>query len=226
MTALVNDTVIGSGSTGQMEWSLGEVISYISRGVTLAPGDVIGSGTVPTCTLVEHLSMTALDSFPGWLHDGDVVTLQVEGLGETRLPVRRATRHIRWMLGPTPMPCPRPVGSTGRHRTPCTGGRTRSPTGCGRGRCQWRIRVEQRRAGRRRRRALLVDTLFDLALTREMLTAMKPITDRAPITDALITHSNGDHTHGNQLLDASVRIIAAKAPPRRSRTGWRRRCWP
>ena len=57
--------------------------------------------------------------------------------------------------------------------------------------------------------SLLVDTLFDLALTREMLTAMKPITDRAPITDALITHSNGDHTHGNQLLDASVRIIAA-----------------
>jgi len=58
--------------------------------------------------------------------------------------------------------------------------------------------------------SLLVDTLFDLALTREMLTAMTPITDRAPITDALITHSNGDHTHGNQLLDASVRIIAAK----------------
>ena len=43
-----------------------------------------------------------------------------------------------------------------------------------------------------------------------MLTAMKPVTDRAPVTDALITHSNGDHTHGNQLLDGSVRIIAAK----------------
>ncbi len=57
--------------------------------------------------------------------------------------------------------------------------------------------------------SLLVDTLFDLPLTREMLAAMKPITDGAPITDALITHSNGDHTHGNQLLDASVRIIAA-----------------
>jgi glyoxylase-like metal-dependent hydrolase (beta-lactamase superfamily II) len=56
----------------------------------------------------------------------------------------------------------------------------------------------------------LVDTLFDLPLTREMLDAMKPITDRAPITDALITHSNGDHTHGNELLDRSVRVIAAK----------------
>src|SRR5262249_54786915 len=58
--------------------------------------------------------------------------------------------------------------------------------------------------------SLLVDTLFDLALTREMLTAMKPITDGAPITDALITHSNGDHTHCNPLLAASVGIIAGE----------------
>ena len=58
--------------------------------------------------------------------------------------------------------------------------------------------------------SLLDDTLFDLPLTREMLAAMRPITDGAPITDALITHSNGDHTHGNQLLGRSVRIIAAK----------------
>jgi len=57
---------------------------------------------------------------------------------------------------------------------------------------------------------LLVDTLFDLPLTREMLTAMQSVTEDAPITDALITHSNGDHTHGNQLLDRSVRVIAAK----------------
>ncbi|MGA9357827.1 MAG: fumarylacetoacetate hydrolase family protein, partial [Mycobacterium sp.] len=88
VSALVNDTEIGSGSTGQMDWSFAEVISYASRGVTLSPGDVFGSGTVPTCTLIEHLSLTALEAFPGWLHDGDVVTLKVEGLGETRQAVR------------------------------------------------------------------------------------------------------------------------------------------
>src|ERR1700757_1816666 len=88
VTALVNDTEIGSGSTGQMDWTFAEVISYASRGVTLSPGDVFGSGTVPTCTLIEHLSLTDLESFPGWLHDGDVVTLKVEGLGETRQTVR------------------------------------------------------------------------------------------------------------------------------------------
>jgi len=212
VTALVNDTVIGKGSTGQMDWSFGEVISYISRGVTLSPGDVIGSGTVPTCTLVEHLSLTDLESFPGWLRDGDVVTLQVQGLGETRQTVRASAAPHPLAARPNPDAAPAPVRvNRAPARVPYTrglhqvaervwawtlpdGGYGWSNAGlvCGDG------------------ASLLVDTLFDLPLTREMLAAMAPITDRAPITDALITHSNGDHTHGNQLLDTSVRIIAAK----------------
>ena len=96
-TALVNDQVIGSGSTAQMDWSFAEIIAYASRGVMLDPGDVFGSGTVPTCTLVEHLDPTAPESFRGWLHDGDVVTLRVEGLGETRQTVRKT---------PAPQPLP------------------------------------------------------------------------------------------------------------------------
>src|SRR3984893_10766694 len=67
VTALVNDAVIGSGSTAQMDWSFAEVISYASRGVTLTPGDVIGSGTVPTCTIVDHLAVAAPDVFSAWL---------------------------------------------------------------------------------------------------------------------------------------------------------------
>src|SRR6201996_1703812 len=96
-TALVNNEVIGSGSTAQMDWSFAEIIAYASRGVMLNPGDVFGSGTVPTCTLVEHLDPTAPESFRGWLHDGDVVTLRVEGLGETRQTVRKT---------PAPQPLP------------------------------------------------------------------------------------------------------------------------
>jgi len=67
VTALVNGEVVGAGSTAAMDWSFGEVISYASRGVALTPGDVFGSGTVPTCTLVEHLDATAPESFRGWL---------------------------------------------------------------------------------------------------------------------------------------------------------------
>ncbi|OBJ55801.1 fumarylacetoacetate hydrolase family protein, partial [Mycobacterium sp. 1423905.2] len=210
VTALVNDTVIGEGSTGTMDWSFGEVISYASRGVSLQPGDVIGSGTVPTCTLVEHL--TKPDSFPGWLADGDVVTLRVAGLGETRQTVRASPPPIPLPPRPNPdaPPAQRPLNPAPA-RVPYTRGLhdvadrvwawTLPDGGYG-----WSNAGLVAGDGA----SLLVDTLFDLALTREMLNAMRPITASAPITDALITHSNGDHTHGNQLLDASVRIIAAE----------------
>src|SRR6201992_1632098 len=107
--ALVNDAEIGSGSTGQMDWTYGEFISYASRAVTLSPGDVFGSGTVPTCTLIEHLSLTALESFPGWLHDGDVVTLRVQGLGETRQTVRASSAPHPLAARPNPDAAPAPV---------------------------------------------------------------------------------------------------------------------
>ena len=212
VTALVNDKVIGSGSTAQMDWSFGEVISYASRGVTLSPGDVVGSGTVPSCTLVEHLSLTDLESFPGWLRDGDVVTLQVQGLGETRQTVRASSAPHPLAARPNPDAAPAPVRvNRAPARVPYTRGLHQVADRV------WAWTLPDGGYGFSNAglvagdgAALLVDTLFDLALTREMLTAMGPITARIPITDALITHSNGDHTHGNQLLDPSVRIIAAK----------------
>jgi cyclase len=58
---------------------------------------------------------------------------------------------------------------------------------------------------------LLVDTLFDLALTREMLVAMRDATPAARLIDALVnTHANGDHTFGNQLVK-EARIIASRS---------------
>ncbi len=60
--------------------------------------------------------------------------------------------------------------------------------------------------------SLLVDTLFDLALTREMLGEMRKAEPAAAERiDAVVnTHANGDHCHGNQLV-ADARIIASKA---------------
>src|SRR3984957_12166012 len=210
-TALVNNEVIGSGSTAQMDWSFAEIIAYASRGVMLNPGDVFGSGTVPTCTLVEHLDPTAPESFRGWLHDGDVVTLRVEGLGETRQILRKTA-------APQPLPArPNPDAAPVAKRVnpaPAKIPYTRGLHEVGDRVWAWMLPdggFGWSNAGlvAGDGASLLVDTLFDLPLTREMLAAMAPITDRAPITDALITHSNGDHTHGNQLLDGSVRVIAA-----------------
>jgi len=212
VTALVNDEVIGAGSTAQMDWSFAEVIAYASRGVMLTPGDILGSGTVPTCTLVEHLDVAAPESFRGWLHDGDVVTLQVQGLGETRQTVRktRAPQPLPPRPNPHAVPAAKRVNPA-KAKIPYTRGLHEI------GDRVWAWMLPDGGYGWSNAgliagdgASLLVDTLFDLPLTREMLTAMAPVTEHAPITDALITHSNGDHTHGNQLLDSSVRVIAAK----------------
>ncbi len=101
-TAIVNDVIVGLGSTEAMDWSFGEIISYASRGVPLEPGDVFGSGTVPTCTLLEHLDPALPQPFPGWLSDGDVVTLQVQGLGEVRQTVRASAPPIPLAERPRP----------------------------------------------------------------------------------------------------------------------------
>lgn len=59
--------------------------------------------------------------------------------------------------------------------------------------------------------SLLVDTLFDLNLTREMLDQMRPITDTRPIGSLVNTHANGDHCYGNELVPDRATIYATVA---------------
>lgn len=199
--ATVNGERVGRGRTDAMDWTFGEAISFASRGVELLPGDVFGSGTVPTCCLLEHLRDPT--GFRGWLAPGDVVTLRVRGLGETRQTVVATPE-------PHPLPARRKRVNPARSTVPYTKGMHEIgpnvwawllPDG-GYG---WSNAGLVAGTGA----ALLVDTLFDLRLTGEMLAAFEPVTDRHPLTHAVLTHANGDHTHGNQLLDDSVRIIAA-----------------
>lgn len=58
--------------------------------------------------------------------------------------------------------------------------------------------------------SLLVDTLFDLRLTAEMLAAMRPLFARGPLSGAFNTHGNGDHCYGNQLLPDALPIYATE----------------
>lgn len=58
--------------------------------------------------------------------------------------------------------------------------------------------------------SLLVDTLFDLKLTAEMLAAMSSVTAGAPIETLVNTHANGDHCYGNQLVEGAE-VIASEA---------------
>src|SRR5205823_3646240 len=58
--------------------------------------------------------------------------------------------------------------------------------------------------------SLLVDTLWDLRLTRRMLAAMAAHTANAPVTRLVNTHADGDHCWGNQLLEG-VSVFATEA---------------
>lgn len=59
--------------------------------------------------------------------------------------------------------------------------------------------------------SLLVDTLYDLELTANMLRAMRRASPAAAQLDSLVnTHANGDHCWGNQLV-GSANIISSRA---------------
>lgn len=58
--------------------------------------------------------------------------------------------------------------------------------------------------------SLLVDTLFDLRLTRRMLDRLEQHTQAAPIATVVNTHANGDHCYGNSLVEGAA-IVASKA---------------
>jgi glyoxylase-like metal-dependent hydrolase (beta-lactamase superfamily II) len=58
--------------------------------------------------------------------------------------------------------------------------------------------------------SLLVDTLYDLRLTAEMLRAMRRATSAAVRIGTLVnTHANGDHCYGNQLVKGATIVASA-----------------
>jgi cyclase len=62
--------------------------------------------------------------------------------------------------------------------------------------------------------SLLVDTLFDLRLTAQMLDEMASLTGGAPIGTVVNTHANGDHCYGNREVTdrfSAVEIVASTA---------------
>jgi len=72
----VNGRRFQSSSTRSMVFGVAHLVSYISRYMTLMPGDVISTGTPPGVGLGQKP--------PVYLKPGDVVTLAIEGLGSQR----------------------------------------------------------------------------------------------------------------------------------------------
>ncbi len=79
MRARVNGKQVSEGNVAQMNWTFAQILERASYGVTLYPGDVIGSGTVGTGCFLELNGSKITDN--QWLEPGDVVALDIDLLG-------------------------------------------------------------------------------------------------------------------------------------------------
>jgi 2-keto-4-pentenoate hydratase/2-oxohepta-3-ene-1,7-dioic acid hydratase in catechol pathway len=79
MTASVNGKMLSEGNFKDIYYSFGQMIERASEGVTLYPGEIIGSGTVGRGCLLE-----LGPEVHRWLEPGDMVELEIEGLGKLR----------------------------------------------------------------------------------------------------------------------------------------------
>ena len=81
MTLDVNGERRQTGNTSTMIFTVAECISHLSQMFTLHPGDVISTGTPPGVGM-------GIKPEPVYLKEGDVMELEIEGLGRQRQEVR------------------------------------------------------------------------------------------------------------------------------------------
>jgi fumarylacetoacetate (FAA) hydrolase len=77
MVARVNGEERSRGNLADMHHSWDAIVAHAARNTHLRPGDILGSGTVGTGCILEH-------GDGRWLERGDVVELEVEGIGVLR----------------------------------------------------------------------------------------------------------------------------------------------
>ena len=80
--AILNGETMQDASTADMIFSVAEIISFISQGITLEPGDLILTGTPPGVGFARKP--------PIFLRAGDEITVEIDGLGSLSNPVRSA----------------------------------------------------------------------------------------------------------------------------------------
>jgi 2-keto-4-pentenoate hydratase/2-oxohepta-3-ene-1,7-dioic acid hydratase in catechol pathway len=79
ISCTVNGRLAQKSSTGEMVFGVAELVSFLSRTMTLEPGDVIATGTPPGVGVAR--------TPPWFLQPGDEVVVEIEGLG-------RLTTHL------------------------------------------------------------------------------------------------------------------------------------
>jgi 2-keto-4-pentenoate hydratase/2-oxohepta-3-ene-1,7-dioic acid hydratase in catechol pathway len=77
----LNGRTMQDSNTNQLVFPVDEIVSYLSKIFTLEPGDLIFTGTPPGVGMARKP--------PVWLQPGDIVEVEIDGLGTLRNPVIR-----------------------------------------------------------------------------------------------------------------------------------------
>jgi 2-keto-4-pentenoate hydratase/2-oxohepta-3-ene-1,7-dioic acid hydratase in catechol pathway len=78
LQARINGEVLQRGTTADQIFTVAETVAWLSRTITLTPGDIIATGTPAGVGAARGR----------FLRDGDIVEVEVDGLGSVRNPVR------------------------------------------------------------------------------------------------------------------------------------------
>jgi 2-keto-4-pentenoate hydratase/2-oxohepta-3-ene-1,7-dioic acid hydratase in catechol pathway len=78
---ILNGETMQDSTTAQMIFSVAEIIAYVTRTVTLEPGDLIATGTPAGVGVFRDPKVL--------LKDGDEVTVEIEGVGTLTNPVQK-----------------------------------------------------------------------------------------------------------------------------------------
>ncbi|MEM9750601.1 MAG: fumarylacetoacetate hydrolase family protein [Pseudomonadota bacterium] len=79
MITRINGTEVARGSTSTMYWGFEDMISWVSQGETIYPGEILGSGTVGDGCGLERMA---------FLNDGDVIELDSPQIGVLRTTIK------------------------------------------------------------------------------------------------------------------------------------------
>ena len=77
--AVLNGETVQESTTANMVFGVADLIEYITRTVTLEPGDLIATGT--------PAGVGAFRKPPVFMQPGDEITIEIEGLGSLTNPV-------------------------------------------------------------------------------------------------------------------------------------------
>jgi 2-keto-4-pentenoate hydratase/2-oxohepta-3-ene-1,7-dioic acid hydratase in catechol pathway len=77
--AILNGEAVQDSNTANMVFGVAEVIEYVTRTITLEPGDLIATGT--------PAGVGAFRKPPLFMQPGDEITIEIEGLGSLTNPV-------------------------------------------------------------------------------------------------------------------------------------------